>query len=245
MAWGKRRVVASYAGAAGLCTASRGSKSLFQVRGQGGRRFTSRCRGSMLRLPVQRVVASPAGAVGRCLTCRCSGSLLRMPGQRESRCGGEAVYCTASRCGARHRRRKGVLEALYRNPGEVPISRQPAAPSLRGHGNSAPGLRAAQVTPEFPPGRPMARRPAFDAQLAVSSTLRAGGPRSVGHRVPCGQSVAASPVSPASPGRPRSVGRRVAGGQSVAASAAVSRSPRGRGPAHAPGPRRPVRASPS
>ncbi len=108
-----------------------------------------------------------------------------------------------------------------------------------------PGSRAAQVTPEIPPGRPMARRPAFDAQLAVSSTLRAGGPRSVGHRVPCGQSVAASPVSPASPGRPRSVGRRVAGGQSVAASAAVSRSPRGRGPAHAPGPRRPVRASPS
>ena len=74
---GGREVVASPARAAGPCSKSWG----------------------------REVVAPPAGAEGRCFTCRCSGSLLRMPGQRESRCGGEVVYCTASRCGARHRAR--------------------------------------------------------------------------------------------------------------------------------------------
>ena len=134
-------VVASYAGAEGLCTASRGSKALLQVRGQGGRCFACRCRGSLLRLPVQWVVASHAGAVGRCFVCRCSGSLhpilrqrvlasspgawrsllhlpcrgslLRMPGQGGSCCGGEAFDCTASRCGARHRARMSTSVSVW------------------------------------------------------------------------------------------------------------------------------------
>ena len=111
-------------GSTGLCFAWAIRSRVLGMGDEAGRCFVCRCRGSLhrisgqqvplpspgagrssLHLPVQRVVASPAGAEGRCFACRCSGSLLRMPGQRESRCGGEVVYCTASRCGARHRAR--------------------------------------------------------------------------------------------------------------------------------------------
>ena len=189
--------------------------------------------------------AAPCEAKGLCLGMARADAHLG----RGSRClaapWGEK--CTAPRCGARHRGRKGVLGPCPGNPAEAPSRADPRRLPRRVTALGLP-TGAWQVTPEIPPGRPMARRPAFDAQLAVSSTLRAGGPRSVGHRVPCGQSVAASPGRPCRRvTRGPSVARvvRVACGPSVAASQAVSRSQRGRGPAHAPGPRRPVRASPS
>ena len=138
------------------------------------------------------------------------------------------LHC--SRCGARHRRRKGVLEALSRQPGEFPISRQPAAPSLRGHGNSAPGSRAAQVTPgsrpaarwladqhsthsllcprRFEPGArgPSATRPLRSVGRSVARVARVARSPAV-RRTPCrprrrSPAVRRTPVSPASPGRP-------------------------------------------
>ena len=139
--------------------------------------------------------------------------------------------CTAPRCGARHRRRKGVLEALSRQPGEFPISRQPAAPSLRGHGNSAPGLARgaghARVPARPPAGSPTSiRRTAcyvLDASSRGPAVRRPPRPlRSVGRSVARVARVARSPAVRRTPCRPR---RPVARGPSNARVARVARSP--------------------
>ena len=77
-----QRVVASLAGAEGLCTASCGSRSLLPIR----RReevvaSPARAAGPCSKSGGREVVASPAGAEGRCFACRCRGSLLHLPVQ--------------------------------------------------------------------------------------------------------------------------------------------------------------------
>ncbi len=87
-------------GSTGLCFAWAIRSRVLGMGDEAGRCFVCRCRGSLhrisgqqvplpspgagrssLHLPVQRVVASPAGAEGRCFACRGRGSLLRLPVQ--------------------------------------------------------------------------------------------------------------------------------------------------------------------
>ena len=176
----------------------------------------------------REVVASPPGAEGRCFACRGRGSLLRLPGQR----------VVASPAGAVGRcfvcRGKGSPAA----EGKWSIAlRRDVEHGIGAAKGSLGRVPETLLRPHLAP-----TRGAFPAGSRHSGSRRARG-RSRQRSHPAARWLADqhSTHSLLCPRRFEPGAR----GPSATASPAVSRSQRGRGLAHAPGPRRPVRASPS